>query len=29
VYDRAKRDEWEEYRIHVTAWESERYLYTL
>ncbi|HMM28789.1 MAG TPA: type I glutamate--ammonia ligase [Aggregatilineaceae bacterium] len=29
VYDRARRAEWEEYRIHVTAWESERYLYTL
>lgn len=29
VYDRARRQEWEEYRIHVTAWETERYLYTL
>lgn len=29
VYDRAKREEWEAYRIHVTAWETERYLYTL
>jgi len=29
VYDRARRAEWEAYRIHVTAWETERYLYTL
>lgn len=29
VYDRARRAEWEEYRIHVTSWETERYLYTL
>lgn len=29
AYDRARRQEWEEYRIHVTAWETERYLYTL
>lgn len=28
VYDRAKREEWEEYRIHVSAWELERYLKT-
>ncbi len=28
VYDRAKRKEWDEYRIHVSAWEVERYLET-
>ena len=28
VYNRAKREEWEEYRIHVSAWEVERYLKT-
>lgn len=27
-YDRAKRAEWDEYRIHVTDWELERYLRT-
>jgi glutamine synthetase len=26
-YLRAKRDEWDEYRIHVSQWEIERYLY--
>lgn len=29
AYDRAKRAEWDEYRIHVTEWEIERYLHTL
>ncbi len=29
AYDRAKRAEWDEYRIHVSSWELERYLYTL
>jgi glutamine synthetase len=29
VYDRAKRAEWDEYRIHVTSWEVDRYLWTL
>jgi len=29
VYDRAKRAEWDEYRIHVTRWELDRYLLTL
>ncbi len=28
AYDRAKRAEWDEYRIHVTDWEMERYLHT-
>ena len=28
AYDRAKRAEWDDYRIHVTDWELERYLYT-
>ncbi|RPJ02826.1 MAG: glutamine synthetase [Chloroflexi bacterium] len=28
AYNRAKRAEWDEYRIHVTDWELERYLYT-
>jgi glutamine synthetase len=28
AYNRAKRAEWDEYRIHVTDWEVERYLYT-
>ncbi|MCB9450044.1 MAG: type I glutamate--ammonia ligase [Anaerolineaceae bacterium] len=28
VYDRAKRAEWEEYRLRVTNWELERYLET-
>ena len=28
VFDAAKRQEWDEYRIHVSAWELERYLYT-
>jgi glutamine synthetase len=26
AYDRAKRGEWDEYRIHVTQWEIDRYL---
>lgn len=29
AYDRAKREEWEEYRIHVSEWETERYLTTI
>jgi glutamine synthetase len=29
AYDRAKRQEWDEYRIHVSDWELERYLHTL
>ncbi len=29
AYDRAKRAEWDEYRIHVSAWEIERYLKTI
>jgi glutamine synthetase len=29
AYDRAKRAEWDEYRIHVSAWEIERYLTTI
>ena len=29
AYDRAKRIEWDEYRIHVTSWELDRYLLTL
>lgn len=29
AYDRAKRMEWEEYRIHVSNWELERYLKTV
>lgn len=29
AYDRAKRAEWDEYRIHVTQWEIDRYLHTL
>ncbi|NDJ78949.1 MAG: type I glutamate--ammonia ligase [Chloroflexi bacterium] len=28
AYDRAKREEWDDYRIHVTAWEVDRYLRT-
>jgi glutamine synthetase len=28
AYVRAKRDEWDQYRIHVTPWEVERYLKT-
>lgn len=28
VYDRAKRVEWEDFRIHVSSWELERYLKT-
>ena len=28
VYNRAKRQEWEEYRLHVSNWELERYLET-
>ena len=28
AYNRAKRAEWDDYRIHVTEWEVERYLYT-
>jgi glutamine synthetase len=28
AYDRAKRAEWEEYRLHVSNWELERYLET-
>lgn len=28
AYDRAKRAEWDEYRIHVSSWELERYLQT-
>jgi glutamine synthetase len=28
AYERAKRAEWDEYRIRVTNWELERYLYT-
>lgn len=27
-YDRAKRTEWDEYRIHVSGWETDRYLRT-
>ncbi|MCX6027120.1 MAG: type I glutamate--ammonia ligase, partial [Chloroflexi bacterium] len=26
AFDRAKREEWDEYRIHVTDWEIARYL---
>jgi glutamine synthetase len=29
AYDRAKRQEWDEYRIHVSDWELDRYLHTL
>lgn len=29
AYDRAKRMEWEQYRIHVSNWELERYLKTV
>ena len=29
AYDRAKRTEWDDYRIHVTEWEIDRYLHTL
>lgn len=29
AYERAKRAEWEEYRIHVSEWETQRYLTTL
>jgi glutamine synthetase len=29
AYVPAKRDEWDDYRIHVTTWETERYLQTL
>ncbi|NLX09761.1 MAG: type I glutamate--ammonia ligase [Chloroflexi bacterium] len=29
AYDRAKRAEWDEYRIHVSEWEKARYLRTL
>ena len=28
AFMRAKRKEWDEYRIHVTDWEKERYLET-
>jgi glutamine synthetase len=28
AYNRAKRAEWDDYRIHVTNWELERYLHT-
>jgi glutamine synthetase len=28
AYERAKRSEWEAYRLHVTNWELERYLET-
>jgi glutamine synthetase len=26
AFDRAKHEEWDDYRIHVTDWEIERYL---
>ncbi len=29
AYDRAKSDEWEDYRIHVSDWELKRYLETI
>ena len=29
VYERAKRMEWDEYRIHVTSWEIKRYMHTV
>ncbi len=29
VYDRAKRAEWDEYRIHVSRWEVDRYMLTV
>ncbi|MBN1564193.1 MAG: glutamine synthetase [Anaerolineae bacterium] len=29
AYDRAKRAEWDEYRIHVSQWELDRYLTTI
>ncbi|NWF68062.1 MAG: type I glutamate--ammonia ligase [Chloroflexi bacterium] len=29
AYDRAKRQEWEEYRLHVSSWELRRYLETV
>ncbi len=29
VYERAKRMEWDEYRIHVTRWEINRYMHTV
>jgi glutamine synthetase len=29
VYDRAKRAEWDEYRIHVSRWELDRYMLTV